>query len=114
WDLLDRVPSTNGHVARLRVVQRRELLDASPAHRSDHAFADPSVEVAHELGIGLGELAERAVEELDAHRALGGAVAGADGGLEAEPVELVGERGDAAAGPGAAGELEAPLLPDLG
>src|SRR6185503_1938867 len=34
------VPSTNGDVARLRVVQRRDLLHPSPADRSDHAFAD--------------------------------------------------------------------------
>src|SRR4051794_25780532 len=112
------VPSANGDVARLRVVQRRELHHpspaASPAHGSDDAFADAAVEVAHELGIRLGELSERAVEELDADRALGGAVAGTDGRLEAEPVELVGEGGDAAPRARAASELGAPLLADLG
>src|SRR5262245_57118772 len=104
-------------MARLGVVQRRELQDPSlavPTDGSDDSFADPAVEVADELRVGLGELAERAVEELDADRPLGGAVPRADGRLEAEPVELVGERGDAAAGAGTAGELEAPLLPDLG
>src|SRR5688500_353104 len=99
-------------MARLRVVQRQELLDPSPADGSDHPFADPPVEVADELRVGLGELAERAVEELDPDRALGGAVAEAHRRLEAEPVELVGQRGDAAAGAGAAGELGAPLLTD--
>src|SRR3954447_6999683 len=113
-DSIGSVPSTNGHMARLRVVQRRELLNTSPAHGSDHALADPAVEVAHELGIGLGELAERAMEELDADRALGRAVPPADRGPQAEPVELVGERSDATPGPSAAGELGAPLLADLG
>src|SRR5262245_52260328 len=102
-DSISSVPSTNGHMARLVVVQRRELLDASPADGFHHAFADPTVEVAHELRVGLGELAERAVEELDADRTLGGAVAGPHGGLETEPVELVGQRRDAAAGAGPAG-----------
>src|SRR5262249_13368496 len=95
-DSIPIVPSTNGHMARLRVVQRREPLDAAPADGSDHAFADPSVEVAHELRVRLGELTERAVEELDADRTLGGAVAGPDCGLEPQPVELVGQRRDAA------------------
>src|SRR6185295_10097874 len=111
---ISSVPSTNGDMARLRVVQRRELLHPSPADGSDHAFADSAVEVAHELRVGLGELPERAVEELDADGALSRAVAGADRGLEAEAVELVGQRRDAAPGAGTARQLGAPLLADLG
>ncbi len=93
-------------MARLRVVQRRELLDCSPADGVDHALAQPAVEVADELGVRLGQLAERAVEELDA-----GGVAGAVGfqrGLEPELGELALERAEAAARPGASPGVGAP------
>src|SRR3954468_13181261 len=79
----------NGDPARVPVVQRRELLDCSPAHRRDHAFADSSVQVAHELRVGLGELAERAMQERDVgaatrqHLPLG---------IETEPVHLAVQR----------------------
>src|SRR5713101_5276580 len=53
----------HGHVTGLSIVQRRELLHASPADRVDHALADPPVELAHQLGVGLGELAEGATQE---------------------------------------------------
>src|SRR5437016_592704 len=83
-------------MTRLRVVQRRELLDASPADRVDDAFAQPAVQVAHELGIRLGELPKRAVQELDAHTALVLAVGRLDRRLEAQTGELGLERAEAA------------------
>src|SRR4051812_12361517 len=55
----------DGHSTRVAAVQRRELLDASPTDLGDHAFGDPPVEVADQLGIGLGQLPERAVEKGD-------------------------------------------------
>ena len=76
-------------MARLGVVQRGELFDPSPTHLVDDALAQPAVEVAHELGVGLGQLPERAVQELDAGRALVLAVGGVGRGLEAELGELV-------------------------
>ena len=61
----------NGDPARVAVVQRRELLDASPADRATDALADPAVQVADELGVGLGQLPERAVQERDVGAAAG-------------------------------------------
>jgi hypothetical protein len=75
-------------VARLVVVQRGELLDCSPADLVDHALAEAPVQVAHQLGIGLGQLSERAVQEVDPRGALVLAVGGLGGRLEAEPAEL--------------------------
>ena len=94
-------------MAGLGVVQRRELVDCSPADGVDDAFAQPAVQVADQLGVGLGQLPERTVEELDA----GGAAVGAIGfqrGLEAELGELGLQRPEAAAGPGAGARLGAP------
>jgi hypothetical protein len=62
-------------MARLRVIQRRELLHCSPTELVHHTFTEPAVQVADELGIGLGELAEGAVEELDPRATFRGAVA---------------------------------------
>ena len=108
-------PSRHGDVARLRVVQRRELLDASPADRIDHALAEPAVQVADELRVRLGELAERAVQELDADRALGGAVAGLDARARSRAGRARGSSArEAAAGPGAAAGLGTPLLAGVG
>jgi hypothetical protein len=92
-DLLKlRIPNGHRDMTRLRVVQRRELLNASPTDLIDHALAEAPVQVAHELGIRLGQLAERAVEELDTCGALRGAVTGLDGRLEAQPAQLGFER----------------------
>src|SRR4051794_15400156 len=104
-DEVTQSPGGHGHVARLWVVQRRELLHASPARGVDDPGTDAPVEAAHQVGIGLGELSERTVQELDPHRTLGGAVTELDSGFEAQAVELVGEHGHAVAGPGPAGEL---------
>ena len=94
-------------MARLGVVQRRELVDCSPAHRVDHAFAQTPMEVAHQLGVGLGQFAERTVEEFDAGRTAVGAV-GLERGFEAQLGELGLERTQAAAGAGAGPRLGAP------
>ena len=108
-------PTPDHDVARLGVVQRRELLDASPvADGVDHALAEPAVQVAHQLRVGLGELAERAVEELDAGAALVGAVGGLDRGLEPEPGQLALERAEAAPRPGAPAGVGAPHPAGLG
>src|SRR5260370_29359646 len=109
-----RVSDRNGHMARLGVVQRGELLDPSPAHLVDDALAQPAVEIADELGVGLGELPERAVQELDAGRTLVLAVGGVGRGLEAELGELVVERPHAAAGPGALAGLGPPGVTGVG
>jgi len=68
------VPDPHRHIARVTVSQRTEILHHSrrlPAtgglnHQSLH---DSPVEVAHELRVGLGQLPERAVEEIDPHPA---------------------------------------------
>src|SRR3954451_101635 len=52
----------DGDPARIAVVQRCELFDCSPADGFGHPFGDPAVQVAHQLRVRLGELAERAVE----------------------------------------------------
>src|SRR5207237_3068435 len=111
--LLLRVSDRNRDVTRLRVVQRRELLDSSPADLIDHAFAQPPVQVAHELGVRLCELAEGAVQELDARTALGGAVAGLARGLEAEPAQLTLERAQARARARALAGFHAPRMPGV-
>src|SRR6266542_1179709 len=87
-----RVSDGDRHVARLGIVQRGELLDSPPADLVDHALAQAAVQVADQLGVRLGELAERAMEELDAGGALVLAVGGVGCGLEAELSELVVER----------------------
>ena len=79
-----RIPDRDGDATRVVVVQRREVVDASPAHRLHDAFANAAVQVAHELGIRLGELPERAVEEGDRDLAV---VCFGDG-VEPEPFEL--------------------------
>src|SRR4051812_48642116 len=58
-----RLSDGNGNPARVTVVQRRELLHASAADLGDDPFRDPAVEVADQLGVGLGQLPERAVHE---------------------------------------------------
>src|SRR3989440_1604173 len=108
------VSDRDGHMARFGVVQRGELLDPSPAHLVDDALAQPAVEIADELGVGLGQLPERAVQELDAGRALVLAVGGVGRGLEAELGELVVERPHAAAGAGALAGLGAPGVAGIG
>src|SRR3954447_26478116 len=69
------LPDPDLHVAGLGVVQRGELLDASPADRFHDTFAEAPVEVADQFGVGLRQLAERAVQEFDAGVTAGGAVA---------------------------------------
>src|SRR5512132_4679521 len=108
-----RVSDRNGHVARLGVVQRGELLDSSPAHLVDDAFAQAAVQIADQLGVRLGELPERAVEELDAGRAFVLPVGGVRGGLETELGERVVERPHAAACAGALAGLSAPGVPSV-
>src|SRR6266540_2667262 len=103
-----RIPVRDRDMARLRVVQRRELLDPSPADLLDDAFAQAAVQVADELGVRLGELAERAVQELDARATLRRAVAGLDRRLEAEPVELALERTQTAARAGTTTRFDTP------
>src|ERR1700680_993363 len=49
--------------ARVPVVPRRELHNASPTPFVSDALRDPAVQVAHELGVRLGQLAERAMHE---------------------------------------------------
>ncbi len=110
-----RVPDPYRDVARLVVVQRRERLDRSPTDRRDHAFAQASVQVAHQLGVGLGQLTERAVQEVDPGRSR--LIAGPRRGLEPEPAELGVERGEAAAGAGAGclcPAFASPCPPDVG
>ncbi len=89
------------------VVQRGEVFHASPGVPADgleRPGADPAVQVADELGVGLGEVAEGALEE--GHP---GAVAvGLDRRVEAQLGELLGEHVDAGARPGALGGLAAP------
>ncbi len=80
----------------LGVVQRREVLDPSPTRGVDHPFAQAAVQIAHELGIGLGELTERAVQELDPRAPFVGTVSRFDRGLETEAGELRLERVQAA------------------
>src|SRR6266545_2087881 len=109
-----RVSDRNRHVARLGGVQRGELLDSSPADLVDHALAQATVQVADQLGVRLGELAERAMEELDAGGALVLAVGGVGCGLEAELSELVVERPQAAAGAGALAGFGAPCVTGVG
>ena len=101
-------------MTRLRVVQRRELLDPSPADLIHDPLAEAPVQVADELGVRLGQLAERAVQELDAGGALGGAVARLDRGLEPEPEQLGFQRPQAAAGPCALSGLDPPRVAGVG
>jgi hypothetical protein len=70
------------------------------AYSVDDPLAEAPVEVAHQLRIRLGQLPERAVQELDAG---GPAVAAVvlQRGLEAELAELGLQRGEAVARPGA-------------
>src|SRR5215510_5862469 len=103
-----RVSDRNGHMARLVVVQRRELLDPSATHLIDDALAQAPVQVAHQLGVRLGQLPEGAVQELDAGRALVLAVGGVGGGLEPQLGELVVERTETAARTRALARLGAP------
>src|SRR3954451_18059925 len=70
-----RLSDGNRDPARVAVVQRRELHNASPAVLADDALRDPAVEVAHQFGVGLGQLPEGAVGEGDVRlgaRSLGG------------------------------------------
>ena len=83
-------------MAGLGVVQRRELLHSSPAGSFHNTLTETAVQVAHELGVRLGELAEWAVQELDARPALVLAVGGLQRRLEPEPAELRLERAEAA------------------
>src|SRR5262245_2851360 len=85
---LFRIPDRDGDAARFRVVQRRELDNISAAHLVDHAFADTAMQVADELGIGLGEFTERAVHE----RQLDEVALGPDRRIEPEAIHLGGER----------------------
>jgi hypothetical protein len=71
-----RITDPDNDMARLGVVQRREVLNTSPAGGIDDAFAQAPVQIAHQLGIGLGELTEGAVQELDAGASLVHAVGG--------------------------------------
>src|SRR5262245_52000438 len=103
-----RVSDRNGDVARLGVVQRGELLDPSPAHLVHDALAQATMQVAHQLGIRLGQLPEGTVQELDAGRALVLAVGGVGSGLEPELGELVVEGSRAAARASALGGFGAP------
>ena len=74
--------------------ERVEVVDLGVAHRLDEALDHAAVQRAHEVGVGLGQLAERAVGEGDDG---GLAVVGAvDRGVEAEAVELGDERFEAA------------------
>src|SRR5260370_33477562 len=108
------VSDRNGHMARLGVVERCELLDPSPTDLVDDALAQPAVQIADELGVRLGELPERAVQELDAGRALVLAVGGVGRGLEAELGGLVVERPAAAARAGALAGVGAPGVARVG
>src|SRR3954451_9835324 len=105
-----RLPDGDRDPARVAVVQRRELHNASPADLADDAFGDAAVEIAHELGIGLGQLPERAVRER--HVGLDAGRLGA--GLETEPAHLGAQRLHAGAGTRALPGFRAPLAPDLG
>ena len=60
-----RIPDRDGDATRVVVVQRREVVDASPAHRLHDTFANAAMQVADELRIRLRQFAERAVEERD-------------------------------------------------
>src|SRR5262245_29919812 len=101
-------------MAWLRVVQRRELFHSSPAGGFYNALAETAVEVAHELGVRLGELAERAVQELDACPALVLTVGGLQRRLEAQPAELGLEGAQATARARATTGIGAPHAPGVG
>ena len=72
------------------------------------------MEVAHELGVRLGKLAERAVQELDARPALVLTVGGLQRRLEAQPAELGLECAQAAPRARAATGIGAPDAPGVG
>ena len=74
-----RITHAHDDMAWLGVVQRRELFHSSPARGFDHALAETAVQIAHEFGIRLRELAERAVQELDTGPTLVLAVGQSDG-----------------------------------
>jgi hypothetical protein len=48
-----RIPDRDGDATRVVVVQRREVVDASPAHRLHDTFANAAMQVADELRIRL-------------------------------------------------------------
>src|SRR5207244_599570 len=95
----------NRDSTRVAVVQRRELLDPSPTHGGDDAFADAPVQVADELRVGLGQLPEGAVQERDVGATPGKALALR---IEPEAVHLAEQRLDARLGVGPAARLGAP------
>src|SRR4051794_27795689 len=80
-------------LARRAVDERAEPRDLRPAHGFDEAFDEAAVQVADELGVRLRELGERAAAERDDDT-----VVVDDGGIEADPAQLVDERGDAHGG----------------
>ena len=68
-----------------------ELIDLDPADGVDEAFDQPAVQVAHKLGVRLGELGERAAGERDG----GDAVVVGHRRVEAHAGEIVDKRSDA-------------------
>ena len=116
-----RIPGRNRYVARLRVVQRRELPDASPADCIHHTFTEAAVQVADQLRVGLGQLPERTMEELDSRdtrtrcriRHLTGR-AGFQRRLEPELAQLRLERTHTALAARPAAGVGAPFTPDAG
>jgi hypothetical protein len=72
------------------------------------------VQIAHQLGVGLGEFPERAVQELDAGGIGGTGRLGLERGFEPELAELRFERTDAARAARAPPGLAPPVVPDAG
>ena len=70
--------------------QRVEVVDFAAPDGVDEALDQTAMEGAHELGMLLGELAERAVREAD--ESVVTVVDAGDGRVEAQGVELTHER----------------------
>ena len=87
------LPSSERHTARRPVHQGAEALHRQPADGVDEPFDEPPVQMAHELGVLLGQLGERAPRERHFSAVLG------DGRVEAHPGQLVDQRGKAHGGP---------------
>src|SRR3989440_1931997 len=97
------VPDTDRHIARVTISQRAKTLDNSRSGCFHHPFDDASVEVADEIGVGLGQLPKRAVQEIDPDPAVLAWLELRLDGIEAEPVELADQSGETAAAPLAPG-----------
>src|SRR3989440_9744970 len=97
------VPDTDRHIARVTISQRAKTLDNSRSGCFHHPFDDASVEVADEIGVGLGQLPKRAVQEIDPDPAVLAWLELRLDGIEAEPVKLADQSGGTGATPPAPG-----------